>query len=118
MLPLGQAQLDVQESKKNLKLLRPVLFLEVQLWHPSSLPYRWKMKLKSKRLLLEEFAKEAEEDYLQAFEDYESAKTKAIAFRQTARVACSWRIGLIAGELYSQPSHSQVLQKYNRALPN
>ena len=56
MLPLGQAQLDVQESKKELKkLLRPLRSLEVLLWHPSSLPYRWKMAFKSKRLLLEVF---------------------------------------------------------------
>ena len=60
--------------------------------------------------------KQAEEDYLQASEDYEGAKTKSIAFRQTARVGVLGGLGLIVGGIvFTAKPASQALQKYNRA---
>ena len=118
MLPLGQAQLDVKESKKELKrLLRPAAVFGGAALASFIFAISMEDEAQEQAAIARGVSvKAAEEDYLQAFEDYESAKTKAIAFRQTARVGVLGGLGLIAsGIVFTAKPASQALQKYNRA---
>ena len=74
------------------------------------------MKPKNKHPLLVPFQSQNQPSYQVAFEDYEDAKGKAIAFRQTARVGLLGGLGLIGGGIiFTAKPASQALHKYNRA---
>ena len=115
MLPLGQAQQDVKQAQKELKkLVRPaIIFGSAAI---ASFIFAIAMEDEAQEQASIARTVTIDGDYGQALENYEDAKIKSIAFRQTARVGLLGGLGLIGGGIiFTAKPAAQALQKYNRA---